>query len=329
MTVQKSTTTIQFGIVVGIDNKIYRVVVANAIKKGENQYDWKFDCKMLDEKQVINSIKSGSKWLNIKLENNKLKGSAGALSRFEDAKHKPIVIISQLVNSESKTLGFKVASYDGSVKNIPIKEMLAYGNRITKAGSVPEQKAIFVSADGDKKEHYKSYPNCSFITEVILSNKNKNTEHKKVALQKNEKTLSRLEEIYTKEQLRELQTGKKSGVDIRIYANPALSAEQMHVLMNGLKNKLNVKPIAHPEYDVMCMKYYIDCLQNNIDIRQFTSSKYDIGQISELSLAVELGLDISKMSNPKLSAEDMAEIRERLEKQIWKEELVKKDGTWK
>ena len=79
----------------------------------------------------------------------------------------------------------------------------------------------------------------------------------------------------------------------------------------------------------MAMRYYSDCLENNINIRQFLSPKYNIGQLSELSLAVELGLDITKMCNPKLKADEMAEIRERLERNIWKDWLVNKDGSWK
>lgn len=319
------------GTVVGIDKcndgvKRYRVLTSEVTAKAEKQFDWKFVCKMMTDKEIKAS--RADKWLNIKVEGEEIKGSSGALSRFEDTKHKPCVILSQLVSADGRLLGYKVASYDGSVKNIPIKEMLAYGNRITKNGGVPVQNAIFVPADGDKREYFKNYPGCQFLTEMLQNNKNKHTEQKRVQLQRNEKTLSRLEEIYNKAQLKELKAGKQAGVDIRIYANPALSAEQMHELLKGLQSKVNVKPIAHPEFDVMPMRYYIDCLKNGVDIRGFLNPKYDIGQISELSLAFELGLDISKMSNPKLKANEMAEIRERLERNIWKDELVKKDGTW-
>ncbi|MBO5390018.1 MAG: hypothetical protein J6A59_18130 [Lachnospiraceae bacterium] len=322
----------QLGIIVGIDkdesgNKGYRVLLATIDKKADKQYNWSFQCMLIPENR-INQTKV-SNWLNIKIENGKIKGSSGSLSRFEDDKHKPFVIISQLVNNDNKILGYKVASYDGTVKNIHIKEMLAYGNRITKMGCIPVQNAIFVPADEDKKEHFKSYPNCPFIIELIPSHKNKNAEAKRVSLQKNEKTLSKLEEIYSREQLVQLKLGKEHGVDIRVYANPALKPNQMTVLREGLEKKLNVKLFAFPEYDYYVMRYYEDCLENNIDIRQFLSPKYNIGQISELSLAVEMGLDIRKMCNPKLKADEMAEIRERLERNIWKDELVKKDGSWK
>lgn len=329
-----ATANLRFCAVVGIDkvgNETgYRIIngMAVPIDNTDKQYNWKFECKILNEKQVIETLSKGLKYINIELKDGKIKGSTGALSRFESKQHKPCVIISQLVNSENKILGYKVASYDGSVKNIPLKEMVAYGNRISKGNCIPVQNAIFVPAEGDKKEHYKTYPNSSFFIEKIPSKKNAESRQKRVQLKENGKTLNRLEEIYTKEQLVQLKLGKEHGVDIRVYANPALKPNQMTVLREGLEQRINVKPIAFPEYDYYVMRYYLDCLKNKIDIRQFLNPQYNIGQLSELSLAAELGLDITKMCNPKLSPNDMAEIRERLERQIWKDELVKKDGSW-
>lgn len=321
--------------VVGVDKTptnedVYRVVSASFTPKGneKNQFDWKIECKMLNKAGILETFKNKATWLNICIENGAIKGSSGDLNRFSRSKNNPYVIISQIKSDSDRLLGYKVAGYDGSVKNIPLKEMLAYGNRTTRNGGIPVQNAIFVPAEADKREHYKAYPNHSFITEVIPTNKNKQVEAKKVPLKHNGETLNRLSEIYTPEQIHELKQGKANGVDIRIYANPNLSAKQMQVLRGGLEEKLNVKIIAFPEYKLDAMRYYIDCLENNIDIRSFASSKYDIGQIAELSLAAELGLDISKMSNPKLSPNEMAEIRERLSANIWKDEYLKKDGKW-
>lgn len=323
----------QFGVVVGIDNinnnKVYRVLVATAEQtEDKGVYRWEFKCIMMDKNQILDTFRNKTNWLNIKLENNEIKGSSGSLTRFEDNEHKPYVIISQITDGHDKTLGYKVADYNGNVTNIVLKEMLAYGNRMTKANKIPVQNAIFVPADGDKREHYKSYPNCRFIIEVLKVNKNKYAENKRVAIKQNEKKLSRLEEIYTKEQIIELKTGKANGVDIRIFANPALSPKQMNILRRGLERGLNVKPLAFPEFNEMSMRYYIEDLANGMDIKKYLNPQYNIEQISELSLAVEQGLDISKMANPKNSANTMAEIRERLENNIWHDELVKKDGSW-
>jgi hypothetical protein len=329
----------QLGIVVGIDsdgvNLAYRVLVATiAPKQGEEkQFNWKFDCKLMSEAQVIQLLQRKVKWLNIKLENNKIKGSSGDLKRFESKGSRPYVIISQLVNSDGKLIGYKVADYNGGVKNIRIKEVIAYGARATKQGCIPVQNAIFVPATKDsdgtvKSAHYKSYPGCNFIEERIVVNRNTDADTRRVSTNKNEKTLNKLEEIYTKEQIEQLKIGKKNGVDIRIYANPALSAEQMAALRNGLQQKVNVRPFAFPEYTVECMKYYTMEAKYGMDIRKYLSPKYSIAQIAELSIAVNEGLDVSKMSDPSLSVRKMQERRIRLENGVFHEIDVNMDGSW-
>ena len=77
------------------------------------------------------------------------------------------------------------------------------------------------------------------------------------------------------------------------------------------------------------MQYYVCELIDGMDIKKYLNTEYNAEQIAELSLAVEEGLDISNMANPKNSASDMAEIRERLEYNIWNDMLVTKDGSWK
>lgn len=326
-----------FGAIVGIDSvssdKQYRLLLANYNKKEDGSVNWQFSCKMLSESQMLNSLAHNAVVINAKLNNEdkkySVKGRGASLDRFNATGHHPYVIISQIINEDKKILGYKIASYDGKVRNVTLKEIIAYGTRITKQGGVPIQNAIFVPAEADKRPHFKSYPGCNFISEVFINKKNQYTEPKRVNTAKNEKTLNKLEEIYSRDQIKQLKLGKQQGVDIRIYANPALSAQQMAALREGLERKINVRPFAFPEYSVELIKYYTLDLKNGLDVRKYLNSKYSLGQVSELSIAVEEGLDISKMANPKLQPEEMAEIRERLEKNIWKDELVKKDGSWK
>ena len=326
----------QIGIVVGIDNngnkKAYRVLVATiSPKQGEEkQYNWKFECKMMSETQVIQILLKKTKWLNIKLENGKIKGSSGDLKRFDNTQHRPFVIISQIVNSDDKIIGYKIANYDGGVKSIPIKEMIAYGNRATKQGYIPIQNAIFVPANNNdgKAAHFKSYPNSPFLEERVVTRKNEYADKRRVNTQTNAKTLNKLDEIYTKEQIKQLKLGKEHKVEIKTYANPSLSAEQMKVLREGLEQKVNVRPFAFPEYTVDAMRYYILDLKTGMDIRQYLNSKYSIAQIAELSIAADEGLDISKMSNPDLTVRQMQERRIRLENNVFHDEDVKIDGSW-
>lgn len=329
----------RLGVVVGIDSingvKGYRVLIATiSPKQEEKQYNWGFQCKMLNEQHVIDLLRKGAKWLNIELDKSgKVKGSSGDLKRFEPLNNKrPYVIISQLVNSDNKIIGYKIANYDGSVKNIPIKEMIAYGKRASKHGCIPVQNAIFVNdtdnSDASKSAHFKSYPNHSFLEERIITNRNVNAERRRINTVKNEKTLSKLEQIYTKEQINQLRLGKEHNIEYRIYANPELTAEKMKVLREGLEKHLNVRPFAFPDYSVDAMKFYIMDLESGLDIRQYTSPKYSIAQIAELSIAADEGLDLSKLADPSLSVEKMSERRIRLENNVFRDEDVDMDGSW-
>ena len=325
----------QLGIVVGIDSngshKAYRVLIATiSPKQGEEkQYNWKFECKLMPEAQVIQLLQKKVNWLNIKLENGVVKGSTGDLKRFNNQQHKPYVIISQIVNSDDKIIGYKIANYDGGVKSIPIKEMIAYGNRTIKQGNIPIQNAIFVPASEDNKTaHYKSYPGSPFIDERIVTRKNKYADKRRVNTSNNSKTLNKLEEIYTPEQIKQLKIGKEHGVDIRIFANPALESAKMKVLREGLEQRVNVRPFAFPDYTIDAMRYYILELKTGMDIRQYLNPKYSIAQIAELSIAVDEGLDVSKMNDPELSVRQMQERRIRLENNVFHDEDVEVDGSW-
>lgn len=327
----------QLGIVVGIDSddaghKAYRVLIATITpKQGEGkQYNWRFECRLLSEAQIIQLMQKRTRWLNIKLDKGVIKGSTGDLKRFDNVQHRPFVIISQLVNSDDKIIGYKIANYDGGVRSIPIKEMIAYGNRATKNGYIPIQNAIFVPANAHegKSAHFKSYPNSPFIEERIVTRKNEYADKRRVNTQTNGKSLNKLEEIYTPEQIEQLKLGKQHGVEIRVYANPSLSDKQMKVLREGLEQKVNVRPFAFPDYSIESMKYYILEVKTGMDIRQYLSPKYSIAQIAELSIAVDEGLDVSKMQEPSLSVRQMQERRIRLENNVFHDEDVEMDGSW-
>ena len=105
----------QFGVIIGIDNnngiKDYRMIVVSLAEKNvKNNYDWKFTAKLVNEQTLKSMINNKTSWLNIKLENGQLKGSCGSLARFEDTKHRPYVILSQIQDSSGKLLGYKVVN---------------------------------------------------------------------------------------------------------------------------------------------------------------------------------------------------------------------------
>ncbi len=318
-------------VIVGIDNnafgKQYRIIT---FKMTENTSAWKYERRIVDENTLINVINMGGKIINAELDaKGRLKGEPASFSRFEKSQ---LVIISELVNDNNIVVGYKVARSDGSVRNIKLAELVAYGFRCEQNGLIPVQNAIFVADSKDKKPHYKAYKEGQFIVEKLPSNSKVKFNNKLEKAPEKEKTIDKAQyvrDIYTDEQLKELKAGKDNGIDFRIYSNPALSAEQMHVLRGGLEQGLNVKPYAYPEYDINAMKYYIDEQSEGFNISTILSPEYTIEQLSELTLALEDGLDVMQMNDPSKTAEEMAEIRLRLELGIYKEMDIKKHSSWK
>lgn len=256
-------------------------------------------------------------------EDGKIKGLYASLDRIvveEDAtsSNGTCVIVSELVNSENSTVGYKIANVNG-IDNVRVKDVIAMCKRFKKKGIVPIQNAMFVDDTEDVKAHIKKYPHDDSIMIEVIPKKKINTQVKRVDSNKNEQTLKKdLTEIYSAEQIEQLALGKKSGINIVAYANPSLSAKQMEALRCGLEGGVNVSKIAFPQIDVNCMKMYMKDMKAGLKIDDYINPKYTLGQLCELSLANELGLDYSSMLNPDIREDKMAEIRERLEMSIYK-----------
>ena len=318
----------------GVENingvSVYRVVKANVRQKAANNYDWAFERNKFTEDQIKNSIKNGIKWGNIGVNNGKIVGTAGSLDRFTKASNHPYIIISQISDGE-RVLGYKVANFDCVVRNISLNDMIAYGEKTSKAGGVPVQNAIFVQAKDGKRAFYRAYEGHPFIEEVVSRKQNTNAEVKRAPVAQNASTLEKakkLSDVFTEDQIKQLKLGKKNGVDIRVYANKDLSAKQMEVLRKGLERGVNVRPLAHPEFNADIMEYYVTDLKNGANIKAYLNPKYNIDQLSEISVAYEDGLDITQMSDPKISAREMAEIATRLKLETWGECVIQSDKSW-
>lgn len=327
------------GFVIGMDKTSgnsagyrYRVAIANINGNDINTATWVFNLKLMSEIDIANSLLKGAEWANVMLDNNKrfkITGKTGSLNRFTDNESsiKPLVIMAQLCDGE-RTIGYKVANYEGKVTNIRIKELEAYGERISRNGGLPVQNAIWVPASEGKKGYFKPYVENQFIKITVQKSENKYTEVKKVDTDKNTKALKSIEEIFSKEQIAELTLGKRNGVNIKVYANQALSAKQMSIIRSGLEDGVKANLLAFPQFKEDAMQFYMDDLRDGMDITKYLNPSYSLAQITELSLGYASGIDLSKLANPKIPAKDMAEIRERLERGIWKNEDVILDKSW-
>lgn len=324
----------QLALVVGIDTidaktKCYRVILAQLMETGKPKvYKWNFTAKKLTSEQIVSSAGKGLQWLNIKVVNNVVKGSTGDLSRFNNGKNRPYVIISKVESMSGKLLGYKVADYNGNVQNISLKDMVNFGKKATACGGIPVQNAKFMATDG----YYCAYPGASFIEEVhVTNNKPQDAANRKIDITANTKAANKMADTFTKEQIKQLKLGKEAGVHYKIYANPDLSAKQMEMLRKALENGAGpmIKMIAFPEYDEKVMGRYAADIVMKRDIRPYLNPRYSVDQVNCLSTAYLLGIDIGNLTDPNLTPEQMEIEKGKLLNQLWGFEKVNRHESWK
>lgn len=304
------------GIIVGIDtsNNVndYRIIY--------------FDRSNMDnyrkiaviETDLIKILREGKiKLDNAALVDGKIKGTTGDLARFKNSKMHSMVLLSEIV-ADDKVIGYRLASYDGKVSKVRIKDVLAYCARVSSYGT-PIQNAMYVSEKEGQRAHLRAFPGQTFYRETIQRNKTKVAQPAVVDKKNNEKQVSRLEELFNAAQIKQLKLGKAHGVDIRIFGNNKLSADQMKELRLALEDKVNAKAFADPAYSSSAMKALRINAKYGVDITYFVNPKFNAEQIYELSTGYLSGVDINEYADPSLSAKDMSKKRIFLESELWSE----------
>lgn len=317
------------GVVVGIDKqgttKVYRVVL---FSYDNSSKEWKFRRQRVVEDQLVSGINHGKLSLeNAGVRDGKLWGKTGDLSRFENGVNNPVVILTELVIEGQGVIGYKIVTYEGVVKNINVKNLLIYCEGINRGRGVPIQNGMYVKEQGRNKAHIRCYPDGEYIKEML---ERKVSKHAKPAkLDKSARAIAKLEEMFNKDQIKELKLGKQNGVDIKVYANNKLEAGQMRIIREALEEGLNAELFADPGYSITAMRLLRADMKYGIDVRYYMNPDFSAEQLMELSVGYISGVDISKYADPKNPPEEMAEIRVRLENNLWRELDVESDDTWK
>lgn len=312
------------GIIVGMQKEkgqtIYRVILYN---RTEN--DCQYMKQVCAEDKLVEKLRSGELVLdNAEVRDNKLKGKTGDLNRFNATGFHPMVILSEIV-AEGRLMGYRVASYEGKVQAVRLKDILAYCARVSANGA-PLQNAMYVAENGSRKAHIKAYPNQTFYQETIKRKKSAVAQPAVVDTKANQKQVSKLEELFNPAQIKQLKLGKAKGVDIRVFGNNKLSADQMQELRLALEDGVNAKAFADPAYSVSSMKALRINAKYGVDITYFVNPKFTAEQIYELSTGYLSGVDIAQYADPKLSAKDMSKKRVYLESIVWNEVEAKQEA---
>jgi hypothetical protein len=305
--------------------RIFRIIAANRGSDGNYVYRR----VQRTETELIEDISMEKyRLINGGMHCGMVKATAGDFSRFNNGVNKPLVIITEMLDHRAITLGYKVANSNGDVASMSLIGVIDYCDKIAAKGGVPIQNGIYVPAQNGQRAFIRCYPSSPYPKEIHARKTSKFAKPTYVDKRQGEQNVSRIEEMFNREQIQQLQLGKKNGMDIRIIGNNKLSADQMRIIRECEEKGLPGRVFADPSYDVRLMGFFQAELYSNADIRPILNPNYTVEQALEISIANELGLDTSELDDPSLSVREMCERRIRLANGMWKKHEVVTDGLW-
>lgn len=255
----------------------------------------------------------------------------GSFDRFAPSAkgQRPLIVLSKLISDNGQLLGYKVADYDGNIRNWRIKEVTNYCRRSKRDKVIPFQNVIFAGEDSKDNAIISVYANANILEEVVKQGINKNVAAPaKINVTENKHNLENKDKVFSQKQTMILNDLKLKGHNPTVIANPELSAAQMATLASGIERGVNVKPFASPAYSKDAMKFFIAETKNKADISQMLNPKYTLPQLCQLALGRDNGIPFSKFADPKNTAKEMEEIRIGLESQLWGEREAKISKAW-
>lgn len=301
------------------DGNKYMVILEQAATDGhETKYDYK--TMMVGEQELVAYLTKHPIGVNVEVKFNHLKGTTGDLSRYKMSAGGTRIILGELRDLDTyDLLGYRIASSDGKVTRQMLKVVLKYCANCTAAGKVPIANAQYVGPKDGKVAYLRSYVSSGFPVENIkIKKENPHAKPAEINKKENEKSIKKLTDMFTEEQIKELKDAKAAGVDIRIIGNNKLSAKQMNIIWTCEAAGLPGRKFADPSYSVENMEFMQTELETGGKIDFMLNPAYSAGQLFELSLGAEQGVDIALIANPKMKVTDMAKKREDLANKRWK-----------
>lgn len=224
------------------------------------------------------------------------------------------VILQEVRSSAGTTLGYVVAFPDQRVLRIAVNDILKYCESARVQGKSAVQNMQYVPANGQTTAHLKNYEGRT-VPVYIQERKAVNAEAKTLPAPK--PVASAASSVFTPEQLEVLGKGKAEGLDIRVYANPALSPKHMNTIRKILLAGKDPLLVLDPELAPELVSLYGSDLAQGANIRPYFNKKYTLKQAVQVKLGTIRGLDISQYADPSVDGDEMEQRRVRLDADTW------------
>lgn len=320
-----------FGVQDTPNGKLYAVLKYRySVVNGEPK--WEANRYQMTEQDLVRAIKnSKTDFINVAVDNeNRIVSRGGSLDRFKKLEKASIIIGVMSVQKDTgyRVIGYRVVFKTGMIKAVKLQDVVTYAIAATKRGYVPFQNAMFVPGTQQTTQFLRAYNEGDFIPEYHIYNAKavQAVDSQNTPKDLKEHVKHKASDVYTAEQLRELKTGKKEGLPIRIYANPKLSAEQMKALRKALEKGINPSRYASPEYSAEKMRFFTFQLSKHNRINEYLNPAYQYPQLMRLAQAVQLGLNVKTLLNPKMSVTQMDDELVHLELETYNK-IEPKEGS--
>lgn len=110
--------------------------------------------------------------------------------------------------------------------------------------------------------------------------------------------------VFNMKQMKEIELGKKSGIDVEIYAKPEFDARQMKALRLSLEDGIDVTPYARPELPARVMDNARICIKRGKDILKYLDKDvYEPSHSDLLICLIRRGEDIKFLEDPRFTGQ--------------------------
>ncbi len=304
----------------GLDWKASQILMTSLLEDGKKNVRFEnVELKVLSagqpapttkDKLVFGSEKATRLWVDTK---------PYAANRFTTG----LATVVQEIRSESNAvLGYVVVFPDGRVLKVAAHDLYSFCENAKAQGRNAIQNMQYVGANGSTAPHLKNYEGRT-IPVYIQHRKAVNAEKSTAVVPKAPEAVKVEPEkpsaasVFTPEQLEVLGRGKKEGVNIKVYANPAYKPKHMNAIRNILVHKKDPTLLLDPNMSEDLVALYGFDLANGADIRPYYNTSYTLKQATQVKLGVIRGLDVSKYASPSIDGDEMEQLRVRMDADMW------------
>lgn len=119
-------------------------------------------------------------------------------------------------------------------------------------------------------------------------------------------------EKFNEDQKKQIEEGFKSGLDVKIYADPKYDCLQMSEIRWGLEQGVDVSIYADPEFTAAQMGVIRLGLENGVNVSIYADPRYNSSQMDEIRQGLDENVDVSWYADPKFNYKQMNEIKNGL-----------------